>query len=242
MTILKKKKVLTLILSVSLTMITCGNVFAGTLEDILADLEENADDVNDISANLVIDADDNEYDITSGWVKAKDQATVGTGKFRIHRSQPATGDLYCDGSDVEQVGDSSQCTRTSFVTTNYLGWLSRAFRDCDILWILDNYTFSLYGSNVNVNGTTCKKITSSGYDIYVDINNYKKTIRIEAKESGNVKRRYTMSNISLVENTSYIASNVEATDSPGDNTVTYDITYSNIDINENLDDSYFALP
>lgn len=231
-----------MVLCMSFIMLFSSIVSAGTLEDILANLEENADDINDISANVVVDADDDNYDITSGWIKGKQQATVGTGKFRLHSSQPNSGDVYCDGSDVYESFTANQYARSTYVTTNYLGWLSRYFRDTDILWILDNSTFSLYGSDVDVGGTTCKKITSTDYDIYVDATSYKEVIRIEAKESSSVKRRYTMSNISLVESTSYIASDVIATDDPGNGFVTYNITFSNIDINGDISDSYFALP
>jgi hypothetical protein len=155
--------------------------------------------------------------------------------------------MVCNGTTVDIEGN--QWSKTAFVTSDnpLAGWISRAYRETDVLWILGHQTFSLSAGTYGVNGRTCYRITSSAYDIYVLSTNYAQVIRIDVKVSGTVKRRYNFGNYSFVESTAYVPRYMQATGVP---TVpgtpvpiaTYTITYSNININENLTDSVFDLP
>lgn len=210
---------------------------AVTVGDITSALDANYSAISDISADFTIESDVNDHDVTEGWCKAKQ---AGSSKFRVNVSSPGTLDIYCDGTNVSDMG--YEYSKENWVSWDMHGFLSRPFREGDIVWILDHEQFTLLGGTVAINGVTCYRISSTNYIVYVDSSEYAKVMRIERKVSGNVVRRYTFDDYSFVEDTAWVAATCVGTDAPGDNTETVTVQFSNININEDLDDSYFQLP
>lgn len=228
-----------LIMIVVLCLFASTIVYAVNVNDITNVLESNYNSINDYTADMTCDSTNNNHDITNSESYYKKAASS---KFRMDIHSPLEGILKCDGTNVKyENGD--QWTKTDYVTNNnpVSGWISKMTRETDILWILDNNNFTLTDGIVAVNGVTCRKITSTDYDIYVDDSSYATVIRIDRKESASVKRRYTFSDHSLLESTAYMWAICEATDSLGDNTESYCITLSNVSINDGLSDSWFDI-
>jgi outer membrane lipoprotein-sorting protein len=221
-----------------------GNARAVTVGEITQALNSNYGAITDMTCNIVVNSDCDDYDIGAGTSKYKQAASS---KFRVDATSPAVESMVCDGTTVDIEGN--QWSKSTFVTTDnsLVGWISRAYSETDILWILGNQSFSLSGGSYYVNGYACYRITSTTYDIYVRTTNYAAVMRIDVKVSGVVKRRYNFGTYSFVESTAYVPVSMQATGVP---TVpgtpipiaTYNITYSNININENLSDSVFAVP
>lgn len=212
--------------------------WAVTVGDITQDLDSNYGAISDLRANLTVNSTNNGHDCTSGSFKSKQNSSDSSkNKFRVDATAPNVGWTICDGTNVDD--NDNIKSKTSFVTSTSsdLGWISRGFRETDVLWILDNNTFTLAGSNSTVNGVTCKKIYSTNYDIYVDASEYAKVIRIVRKVSGTATRQYDFEDYVYVESTAWVAKK-QVSSGHGE---TYTSTLSSININSNLSDSYFTV-
>lgn len=219
-----------------------SSAFAVTVSDITSALSSNANAVQDLSANIVIDSSNNSQDVSAGTyaLKAATDTYKTNGKFCLVSTSPDSGTVKCDGTDVAIGG--RVVTKSTFVSGDdeEIGWVSRAQRDMDIPWLLANNTFALEDGTCTVNSVTCRKISSSQYVIYVDDSQYAKVVRIEAVNGGSVLRRYDMAGYSYIQSAAWAATQWSAS-KPGTGDTTYAVTLSNIVINQGLSDSTFAI-
>ena len=228
-------KIKTFLMAAVLPLLANSAVYAVDVDDITDALYNNYNDVNDFTVDMVCDSTNNVHDVSASDFYYKKAASS---KFRVDISQPDNELIRCDGTNVK-IDFEDTWTKTYFVTNDNsnIGWISRMFRETDVLWILANNTFTLAGSNFTVNGVTCRKIYCSDYDIFVDESQYAKIIRIDRKVNGNMARRYNLGEYTFSESTAWMWTSIVASDAGG--TETYDIDYSNLTINDSLNDSLF---
>ncbi|MEM7624185.1 MAG: hypothetical protein AAF333_01010 [Planctomycetota bacterium] len=224
-------------ISLTLVMATTQS-FAVTLSDITSSLSDNAEAVDDLTADVVVDSSDNTFDVLDAEFQLK-RMTTPYNKFRIEET---AGGVRCDGAEVASGPNLSQFSTWCTAADSFIGWISMSTRDTDILWLIDNNTFTLATGTFTINSITCRKIESAGYTIYVNDSNHAKVVRIDALSNNTVDRRYDFDGYSYIESEAYIPDTVNASRPNLASEPTYEITYSNININENLSDSLFDIP
>lgn len=218
-----------------------NTVQAVTVSDITTALSDNYAAITDITADLVVDSSNNNYDVTNGKYRSKGNAS--TLKFLVDITSPESGLVVCNGTTVDI--DVNQWPREQFVTTDngMIDWASRYFRELDVVYLLNNYGFSLDSGTYSASGVTCYRISSNRCRLLVDVNNYKKLMRVEwLGNDGSLQRTYDLSGHSFIESTAYVAQYIDAVYCGSGNAPTYSIELSNISINDNLNDSVFNLP
>ena len=214
-------------LSFILLICFAGAAYAGTLDDIRTNVVNNYNAVEDFSA--VLDVSQSHYEgIVDG-----DYKDAGFDCFRFDGTGSDVRKIRSNGTTVWHDYDGS-----GWNSTSYSAW--RADRDThykndssmfDFASVINDNTWTLVDGIFSVSGVQCYKITSSNYDMWVDVATKTKTFKIVNKNETN--EYAVLTGWSVIESTAYIASTVNYYYNYDSKTT----TFSSISINDNLPSS-----
>lgn len=210
-------------------MLICLTVsaYAGTLDDIKANVKSNYNAVEDLTA--VMDTDQTYY---SDVVDA-DYKEAGLEKFRYDGTGTDVRKIRSNGTTIWHDYDGS-----GWDTTAYSAWItdsdSHYKNDASIFdfnSVIDDNTWTLEGGTETISGIECYKITSTNYDMWVDTATKTKTIKIV---NNNEDTEYAiLTGWSEIESTAYIADTIDYYYNSDSKTT----TLSDISINDSLPSS-----
>jgi len=227
-------------ISISLLILLAisGVSYATTLDDIKTNVKNNWNAIDDTSCTSSITyTNGDDYAAVDNWsdISNANFYQKGDDKFRVDGTGQDSRRARCNGSTVWY-----DDTGTSWDDMTYATYLSRGANDKSILdfnSIIDDNTWTLDEETHDIGGITCYLIESTNFDMYVDTATKTKVYKI-VRNMGAVTEYVMLSGYSEIESTAYL---------PNAMTHYWDsssaaMSFSSIDINESLADSFFAVP
>jgi outer membrane lipoprotein-sorting protein len=232
-----------LMLSVTALILLAPRASALTAQEIADSVIDELNNVTDYQAAVDIDySDPDANDMSDGalsWLR-----NSGNWMTKMVMGSPYTGYITTDGTNGYNTLDrnnnlifATMANGDTWVKENFGSHLLNMERVlCSESWSKDPDTHT-------VNGTECYRLYSNDYEVWIDTATVKKVIRTKMYDSGdNLLWQVDYSNYINVENTAQLPGTVEVQRYDGGvyaDTATY--TFSDVDINEGLSTSIFAI-